>query len=345
MRVIVAKPRGFCAGVQRAIDILDLVLRLYEPPIYVKHEIVHNKRVVDSFREKGVEFVESCLEVPKGSVIVMSAHGVAPTVRKEAAQRNLRIIDATCPLVAKVHLEAQRFAKEGFIILYPCHKNHPEAIGVMGEVPSEIIFPIENMEDIEHLPPHLFKQPCVLLTQTTLSVQETQSMIDELRRRCLHLVFPPKEDICYATTNRQQAVERLSKVVDMVIVIGSIQSSNSNRLVEVARENGVQSFLIDEAKDLDTIPLEEGGVIGLTSGASAPEELVEQCVEYFKERGAHIETMEAYEENVSFTLPIDLVEKARAQNIRHRLLDRHKPGFTPIHTRPNGELASISRVP
>lgn len=326
MKVILAEPRGFCAGVQRAVDILDLVLELHRPPVYVKHEIVHNKHVVGSFRNRGVVFVESCAEVPEGSVIVMSAHGVSPAIRQEASERQLKVIDATCPLVTKVHLEAQRFHKQGYTIIYLCHKNHPEAQGVMGEVPTSIIFPVETIEDIGTLPPDLDSKPCALLTQTTLSVQETQGMIEELLRRFPHLILPAKEDICYATTNRQHAVEQLVRKVDMIIVLGSKQSSNSTRLAEVARRRGVASYLIDGAEYLHTLPIEETSVIGLTSGASAPEKLVQDCVQYFRKRGAEVETLKTREEDVRFTLPSDLIRAARAKNTpSHHILSRHKP--------------------
>ncbi len=301
-KIILAAPRGYCAGVERAVQAVEAALELYGAPVYVRKEIVHNKHVVDQLRERGAIFVESEQEVPEDATVVFSAHGVAPTVHANAEQRRLRTIDATCPLVTKVHVEARRFAADGYTIVLIGHDGHEEVEGTMGEVPGHIVL-VQCEEDVERLEVEDASR-MAYISQTTLSVDETRSIINRLRERFPQIVGPRTDDICYATTNRQAAVKQLARVCDLVLVIGSRNSSNSNRLVEVARECGAESHLIDNERQVQEQWLDGKRQIGITSGASAPEELVQRLVEFFRARGTtDIEELDVIREDVRFMLP------------------------------------------
>jgi 4-hydroxy-3-methylbut-2-enyl diphosphate reductase len=308
-----AAPRGYCAGVDRAVQTVERALERYGAPVYVRKEIVHNKHVVEQLRARGAVFVESETEVPEGATVVFSAHGVAPSVHANAATRRLHTIDATCPLVTKVHVEAKKFAAQDYTIVLVGHAGHEEVEGTMGEAPDSIVL-IETEEDVEQLE---VKDPSKVayITQTTLSVDETQTIITRLRERFPDIVGPRTDDICYATTNRQAAVKQLAQVCDLVLVIGSRNSSNSNRLVEVAREHGAASHLIDNELHVEEEWLDGKRVVGITSGASAPEELVERLVEFFRERGTHdVEELEVVQEDVRFMLPKTIREPVAASS-------------------------------
>ncbi len=301
-KIILAAPRGYCAGVERAVQAVEAALDLYGAPIYVRKEIVHNKHVVDQLRERGAIFVESEDEVPEDATVVFSAHGVAPTVHANAEQRRLRTIDATCPLVTKVHVEARKFAADDYTIVLIGHDGHEEVEGTMGEAPGDIVL-VQCEEDVDRLE---VKDPARMayISQTTLSVDETRSIINRLRERFPQVVGPRTDDICYATTNRQAAVKQLARECDLVLVIGSRNSSNSNRLVEVARECGAESHLIDNEGQVQEEWLDGKRQIGITSGASAPEELVQRLVEFFRGRGTtQIEELDVIREDVRFMLP------------------------------------------
>ena len=305
MNVYLAKPRGFCAGVDRAIDVVEIALDIYGPPVYVRHEIVHNDHVVNALREKGAIFLDDVTEIPEGSVTIFSAHGVSPAVREQAKARNLKVIDATCPLVTKVHLEAIRYAKKGYSIVLIGHRNHVEVEGTMGEAPDAMVL-VESPEDVETLElPN--EDKIVYLTQTTLSVDDTQQVIDALRRRYPHVQSPPKDDICYATTNRQAAVKEMTEKCDMILVLGSTTSSNSNRLVEVAQSKGCRSQLINDSGVLTEDMFEGIQRLGITAGASAPEVLVQDVVRWLEARfDVNFTDLDVIEENVQFTLPKEL---------------------------------------
>jgi 4-hydroxy-3-methylbut-2-enyl diphosphate reductase len=305
MKVILAAPRGFCAGVNMAIESLDLAIRAFGTPIYVYHEIVHNKYVVDTFRAKGAVFVDELSDVPPGATLLFSAHGVSPEIRRVARERRLRAIDATCPLVTKVHIEAVRFAREGYTILLIGHAGHDETIGTMGEAPSNMVL-VESVEDADRLDfqPHA---KLAYLTQTTLSVDDANRIIQRLKQRFPQLAGPPKEDICYATQNRQEAVRMLASDADLVLVLGSQNSSNSQRLKEIALDAGIPAQLIDGAEDIDEAWFEGAETILITAGASAPESVVEECVEYLKRRyNAAVEIRALRLEDVHFPLPREL---------------------------------------
>ena len=305
MKILLANPRGFCAGVNMAIDVVDQVLKLKGPPVYVFHEIVHNRHVVDGFRERGVTFVDSIDEVPEGGLVVYSAHGISPTVRRDAKARKLVEVDATCPLVTKVHLEVLRFARDGYHIIFIGHRRHDEAIGTVGEAPEHITV-VESPEEVDKLEiPATAKVAYV--TQTTLSVFDAQRIITALKKKYPHAKAPPKEDICYATTNRQNAVSQLSPDSDLVLVIGSKNSSNSRRLVETAEANGIPGALIDDARELDPAWLAGKKSVMVTAGASAPEHLVKGLIERLeRDFGAVVESRTLVEEDVSFSLPKSL---------------------------------------
>ena len=305
MRVILASPRGFCAGVNMAIEALELALARYGPPVYVYHEIVHNKWVVERFRRLGAIFVNHVHEVPEGSLLFYSAHGVSPEVRAQAAQRRLRTVDATCPLVTKVHREAVRFAREGYTIILIGHAGHDEVLGTMGEAPEAMVL-VETEEDVDRLVlPDASR--VAYLTQTTLSVDEATRIVDRLRQRFPDIVGPPRDDICYATQNRQAAVRELASQADAVLVIGSQNSSNSRRLAEIARSCGVPAWLIDDASQLAAEWFAQGQTVVVTAGASAPESLVAECVQWLKDRfGATVESAVVRTENVHFPLPREL---------------------------------------
>jgi 4-hydroxy-3-methylbut-2-enyl diphosphate reductase len=305
MRAILASPRGFCAGVNMAIESLDLAIQVFGAPVYVYHEIVHNRHVVESFRDKGAVFVNRIEDVPRGATLLYSAHGVSPHVRQQAADRQLRAIDATCPLVIKVHREALRFAREGYTILLIGHEGHDEVIGTMGEAPQSIRL-LETAEDVDQLdlPPDA---KVAYLTQTTLSVDDADRIVQQLRRRFPHIVGPPRGDICYATQNRQQAVRLLAHDADVVLVVGSQNSSNSRRLHELAEECGVDAYLIDSAEDIRSAWLVDRHTVLVTAGASAPESVVQECVRHLHDRyGATIEHRSLHDEDVYFPLPREL---------------------------------------
>ena len=305
MKVLLASPRGFCAGVNMAIESLDLALQSLAPPIYVYHEIVHNKYVVEHFRDRGVSFIDDLAEVPFGATLLFSAHGVSPEVRRVARERNLRAIDATCPLVTKVHLEAIRYAQSGYTILLIGHEGHDEVIGTMGEAPEAILL-VESPEDVARLEV-ADETKVAYLTQTTLSVDDANRIISRLKERFPHIAAPPKDDICYATQNRQEAVSILSSEADVVVVLGSQNSSNSQRLAELARERGVAAYLVDGPGDLKPEWFDGMQTVLVTAGASAPETVVEQCLDWLRERfDATVEPRSIRQENVSFPLPREL---------------------------------------
>jgi 4-hydroxy-3-methylbut-2-enyl diphosphate reductase len=302
MNVILVSPRGFCAGVNMAIESLQLALEVFGAPVYVYHEIVHNKYVVETFRTKGAVFVEDLRDVPPGAHLLFSAHGVSPEIRAIAAQRKLDAIDATCPLVTKVHLEAARFVREGYTIVLVGHDGHDEVVGTMGHAPQAIRL-VETLQDVDQLdfPPDA---KLAYLTQTTLSVDDANRIIERLRQRFPQIQGPPKEDICYATQNRQEAVRWLSREADVALVVGSQNSSNSQRLRELAAENGARAYLIDGADDIDPAWFSGQETVLLTAGASAPESIVEECVGFLRTRfGATIEARSLREEEVHFPLP------------------------------------------
>jgi 4-hydroxy-3-methylbut-2-enyl diphosphate reductase len=307
MKILLANPRGFCAGVNMAIECLDRALRICGPEIYVYHEIVHNKYVVERFTRQGVKFVNTLSEVPDGSILLYSAHGVSPQVRAEARRRRLKTIDATCPLVTKVHLEAVRFAKEGYRIILVGHEGHDEVEGTMGEAPDKIHL-VESCEDVEQLdfPPDA---KLAYLTQTTLSVAEAAQVVERLKRRFPRIVGPPKEDICYATTNRQEAVSELSRRADLVLVLGSQNSSNSQRLRELAEQSGKPAYLIDSGSELQESWFADAQTVLISAGASAPETVVAQCVDRLRTLyAATVEEITIRQEDVEFQMPRELRE-------------------------------------
>jgi 4-hydroxy-3-methylbut-2-en-1-yl diphosphate reductase len=310
-RVLLAAPRGFCAGVERAVDTVERALRLYGAPVYVRKQIVHNKHVVEDLERQGAVFVDSIAEVPHGATTVFSAHGVSPAVRDEAAGRRLNTIDATCPLVTKVHTQARRYADSGYTIAFIGHAGHEEVEGTMGEAPDAIVL-VESVEDARRveLPAD---RPLAYITQTTLSLDETREIVDVLRARYPAIVAPAKEDICYATSNRQWAVKELLEEVDLLLVIGSTNSSNSQRLVEVAHAAGVGAYLVDDVGEIDERWLDGIDTVGLTSGASAPERLVREVCDWFRARGVDdIAEFSSAFEDVVFRLPVELRRAARS---------------------------------
>jgi 4-hydroxy-3-methylbut-2-en-1-yl diphosphate reductase len=305
------RPRGFCAGVVRAVDIVELALEAYGAPVYVHHEIVHNTYVVEQLRRRGAIFVESIEEVPHGAVLVFSAHGVPPAVREEAKSRSLKVIDATCPLVTKVHFEALKFAREDRTIILIGHKDHQEIIGTSGEAPDRTIV-VDSVEAVDKLEVNN-PEKLAFLTQTTLSLYDTQEIVARLRQKFPKIVGPKSDDICYATQNRQEAVEQVAQDVDLILVVGSQNSSNSNRLVEVAKRRGVKAELIDSALDIDPAWLQGVKSVGLTAGASAPEVLVEQVSQRLAEHGyTDQRDLDLIREDVRFTLPPELATIAPA---------------------------------
>ena len=307
-QIYLASPRGFCAGVVRAIDIVELALEVYGTPIYVLNEIVHNAHVVNGFREKGVQFVASLDDVPAGCRVIFSAHGISPAVRKRAAEKHLKTIDATCPLVTKVHLEALRYKQQNYTIILIGHREHEEVTGTMGEAPGHIQL-VSSVEDVDML--NLPAQARIAyLTQTTLSLDDTRGIIERLRTRFPQIEGPNVNDICYATQNRQNAVQEMSRIVPIVLVIGSANSSNSNRLVEVAEKAGARAYLINNAANIDPVWLQNTGSIGVTAGASTPEVLIQQVITFLQEKGySKIEELHTVDENVHFALPPELAAK------------------------------------
>jgi 4-hydroxy-3-methylbut-2-en-1-yl diphosphate reductase len=311
-KLLLAAPRGYCAGVDRAVQTVERALELYGPPVYVRKEIVHNKHVVDQLRERGAVFVDQETEVPEDETVVFSAHGVAPSVHANAEARGLRKIDATCPLVTKVHVEAKKFAADDYTIVLIGHAGHEEVEGTMGEAPTNMVL-IETEEDVDALEVD-DPDKVAYLTQTTLSVDETDRIIRRLRERFPNITGPRTDDICYATTNRQMAVRQMARECDLVLVIGSRNSSNSNRLVEVARDHGADSHLIDNETQVKDDWLEDKRVVGISSGASAPEELVQSLVGFFRERGTKdVSEFEVVQEDVRFMLPKEIRKELAAR--------------------------------
>lgn len=305
MKILLANPRGFCAGVNMAIECLDEAIRRFGTNIYVYHEIVHNRYVVDRFTKQGVTFVDEIAEVPEGSILLYSAHGVSPEIRDQSRARNLHTIDATCPLVTKVHLEAVRYAKDGFNIVLIGHEGHDEVIGTMGEAPESITL-VESPDDVDTLP-FSTEDRIAYLTQTTLSVSEAEAVITRLKERFPQIEAPPKEDICYATTNRQEAVSILAENADLVVVLGSQNSSNSRRLMEIGETLGKRAFLVDGVHELPIDSFSGEETVLITAGASAPEVVVEECIDTLVDRfGAEVESVVVREEHVSFPLPKEL---------------------------------------
>jgi 4-hydroxy-3-methylbut-2-en-1-yl diphosphate reductase len=311
-KLLLAAPRGYCAGVDRAVQTVERALERYGAPVYVRKEIVHNKHVVSQLRDRGAVFVDDEQDVPEGAVTVFSAHGVAPSVHAHAAERGLRTIDATCPLVTKVHKEAIKFARDGYTIVLVGHAGHEEVEGTMGEAPEHIVL-VETEEDVERLEVE-DPEKVAYISQTTLSVDETRAIIGRLRERFPGAVGPRTDDICYATTNRQMAVKQLAAQCDLVLVIGSRNSSNSQRLVDVTREHGTEAHLIDHEGQVAEDWLEGKRVVGITSGASAPEELVQRLVGFFRGRGApEVAELEVVSEDVRFMLPKSIRQELAAQ--------------------------------
>jgi len=307
VRVLLASPRGFCAGVDRAIEIVEQALERFGAPVYVRHEIVHNRHVVESLRARGAVFVEDPAEVPEGGLLVFSAHGVSPTIRQAAAERRLRVIDATCPLVTKVHVEALRFARADHEIVLVGHAGHVEVEGTMGQAPERMHL-VQDVADVEALE---VRDPerLAVLTQTTLSVDDTRDVLEALRRRFPNVQLPRKDDICYATQNRQNAVKQLVRAADVVLVVGAPSSSNSNRLVEIAAKSGARAYLVQTADEIDPAWLEAASCVGVTAGASAPELLVKQVVERLRELAGEevrVDAMPTVDEGVVFQLPAEL---------------------------------------
>ena len=309
--LVLAKPRGFCAGVDRAIDIVEQALEVFDKPVYVRKEIVHNRHVVKALQEKGAVFVEEISEIPAGATAVFSAHGVAPTVWAEAEAKQLHILDATCPLVTKVHLEVQRYGRENYSIVLIGHQDHDEVIGTRGEAPEriQVVDSVDGVQDLRVPDP----RKVVCLTQTTLSMDDTADIMEALRARFPAMTLPAKDDICYATQNRQRAVKAMAERVDLILVIGATNSSNSNRLREVAEMAGVKAILIQQASDLDPAALADVTRVGVTAGASTPEFLVQEVVAYCQRLGvAEVDDLTVTEENVKFLLPAELT-RAKAK--------------------------------
>jgi 4-hydroxy-3-methylbut-2-enyl diphosphate reductase len=307
VKVLLASPRGFCAGVDRAIEIVERAIDRFDEPIYVRHEIVHNRRVVDALREKGAVFVDEPEDAPAGSRLIFSAHGVSKRVRNAAKAGELQTIDATCPLVTKVHNEVKRLVSEGYQLVMIGHSGHVEVEGTMGQAPEQMLL-VETVEDVRRLD---VRDASLLgcVTQTTLSVDDTRDILQALKARFPEIVLPKRDDICYATQNRQDAVKELTREADLVLVVGAPASSNSNRLVEVAAKRGVESYLIQNVDEIDPAWLEDVSCVGVTAGASTPEFLVEQVVDYLIDRGgsdSELSTLGDVEEHVTFKLPIEV---------------------------------------
>lgn len=325
MKILLANPRGFCAGVDRAIDVVELALQVYGTPLYVKHAIVHNDHVVDRLEQKGVTFIEHVDEVPKGGRVIFSAHGSPPSDYTDAEQRGLEVIDATCPLVTKVHLEAKRYAREGYTIILVGHRGHVEMRGTMGEALEQTHL-VESAAEVDALQLPADSKIAVL-TQTTLAVDDTRETLAEIKKVFPQAVLPPASDICYATTNRQAAVKKLAEQCQLIIVVGSKSSSNTNRLVDVARAQGVTAHRIDAVAEIDDDWLQGVTCVGVTSGASAPDDLVQGVVDYLREQGGEApETITAVDEQVWFDLPPDLKKAATEKGVETHLLSKHTIG-------------------
>ena len=307
-KILIARPRGFCAGVERAIAIVERSLEKFGAPIYVRHHIVHNNHIVSNFEKRGVVFVESLDEVPDKCVVILSAHGSAKSVIREADLKGLRIIDAVCPLVNKVHIEAQRYSNEGYSIVVIGKRSHQEIIGTLGQMQEGAdVVVVEKIEDVENVVLRDSKN-CVYLTQTTLSIDETKDIIEKLKSRFPHILAPPKEDICYATTNRQNAIKKIAKECDLILIVGSATSSNSNKLQHVAHELGCEAYLIDDYTSIDENWFEGKNCVSVSSGASVPEYLVEEVLNYLKDKFSNADQKEIVdvEENMKFLLPVEL---------------------------------------
>ena len=310
MQVILAQPRGFCAGVERAIEIVERAIDKFGAPVYVRHEIVHNRHVVESLRAKGANFVDELDEVPPGGITIFSAHGVAQSIEKAAAERNLPVIDATCPLVSKVHIEGRRYASQDRTVILIGHAGHPEVEGTMGQIPGgvRLVSSVEDVAELEVPDP----DKLAYVTQTTLSVDDTRTIIEALRARFPSIAGPDTKDICYATQNRQRAVRELARVVDVLLVVGSPNSSNSNRLAEIGKELGVPSYLIEDAKALNPDWIAGKASIGITAGASAPDSLVTELIEALHQYGEiELSTLPGVDENVRFRLPPELTDRVQ----------------------------------
>ena len=313
-KIILLRPRGFCAGVVRAIDVVKIALNMYGAPIYVRKEIVHNRHVVEELRALGAIFVEELDEVPAGARVIFSAHGVSPEVRTQARERNLKIIDATCPLVTKVHLEAVKFARNGYTIVLIGHKDHDEVIGTLGEAPEStaLVSTVEDVDRLEVANPERVS----FITQTTLSLDETKDIVARLKEKFPKIQGPAAQDICYATENRQVAVKAVVPLCELLLVVGSQNSSNSRRLVEVCEKMGVPAYLVDDLTEVRQKWLDSIQTVAVTAGASAPENLVEQLVEFLQQRGfAQLEEMEVKEEDVRFNLPAELTRTVQLQTV------------------------------
>lgn len=312
MRVLLAAPRGFCAGVDRAIEIVEMALEVYGAPIYVRHEIIHNEHVVGRLREAGAVFTDHLSDVPEGANLVFSAHGVSPAVRDEAEARHLNVLDATCPLVTKIHLEVHKFLKRGYGIFYIGHRGHVETEGTLGEAPDRLVL-VTSEEEVPYLP-EPSEARLIYLTQTTLSIDETRGIVDALKARFPRLENPPSSDICYATQNRQDAVKSLAQQADTILVIGSQTSSNSRSLRQVAQAHGARAFLIDGPENITDAMLNGAQVVGVTAGASAPEDVVQAVVSNLQQRGAiDVTLFELLKEDVEFKAPAGLVQLYRGK--------------------------------
>ncbi len=314
MRVILAQPRGFCAGVVRAIEIVDRALQQHGAPVYVRHEIVHNRHVVDNLRQKGARFVEELDEVPQGAVAIFSAHGVAQTVERDAEARGLDVLDATCPLVTKVHVQGRQYVAAGRTLILIGHAGHPEVEGTIGQIPGKVLL-VQSEAEVEHLDLPV-DTPLAYVTQTTLSVDDTRGIIDALLRKFTDIVGPDTRDICYATQNRQAAVRELSKQVDVLLVVGATNSSNSNRLREIGSESGVASYLVADGSEVRPEWFANAQTIGITAGASAPEEMVKNVIDALSAMGpVDVTTMAGREERVEFKLPSKLMQPLAAREV------------------------------
>ncbi len=310
MKVILAQPRGFCAGVVRAVEIVERALQKYGPPVYVRHEIVHNKHVVERLKAKGARFVEDLSEVPSDAVTIFSAHGVAKAVEEQASSRNLWVLNATCPLVTKVHNQGKRYVGQGRVLILIGHAGHPEVEGTMGQITGPVLL-VQNEQDVDALDVPV-DTPVAYVTQTTLSVDDTRGIIAALHRRFKDIVGPDTRDICYATQNRQSAVRELSKLVDVILVVGANNSSNSNRLREIGTDAGIPSYLIADGSELDPEWVRDADVVGLTAGASAPEVLVEDVIAALRRLGpVEVTTLPGREETIEFRLPPELADATR----------------------------------
>jgi 4-hydroxy-3-methylbut-2-enyl diphosphate reductase len=311
-RALLITPRGFCAGVDRAINVVEEAISIFGAPVYVKHEIVHNKTVCNDLRAKGAVFVEEISEIPEESVCIFSAHGISPDVRKQAENKKLNVIDATCPLVTKIHIEVSKFAKEGKEILYIGHEGHPEAMGVLGIRP-DITYLINNENDAKKIQ---VKNPdrLGLLTQTTLSIDECKNIVAILKKRFPSITESPSSDICYATTNRQTAIKKAAEICDLILVVGSKNSSNSNKLVDTAKSCGIEAHLLDDLEELEDTWLKEKKIIGISAGASAPEFIVKRIAKHFEDMGAVVEEFKVLDENMKFVMPKKILDAKKIKN-------------------------------